>query len=143
MLVVAAKGCKKGSAANCKVTNVPVKGYSAGQLVKISNGLKVKVLTIHGKTTLIKDRAGKDTPNRLIDTTHGVYRLQELQHQRPQDPERSLKDRQSVVRINAAGRKIPLAMNGAWNVNSRYDTDGQMLLKMILGLVRLNALEQE
>ena len=45
MLVVAAKGCKKGSAANCKVTNVPVKGYSAGQLVKISNGLRVRKST--------------------------------------------------------------------------------------------------
>merc|ERR1719201_176605 len=39
------KGCRKGSAGNCKVTNVPVKGYSAGQLVKISNGLRVRKST--------------------------------------------------------------------------------------------------
>merc|ERR1719199_2138533 len=37
--------CGSGSPSNCKVTNIPVKGYSAGQLVKISNGLKVRKST--------------------------------------------------------------------------------------------------
>ena len=45
VLIVAAKGCRKGSAGNCKVTNLPVKGYSAGQLVKISNGRRVRKST--------------------------------------------------------------------------------------------------
>ena len=39
------KGCRKGSPSNCKVTNIPVKGYSAGQLVKISNGRRVRKST--------------------------------------------------------------------------------------------------
>merc|ERR1719331_3402844 len=39
------KGCASGSSSNCKVTNVVVKGYSAGQLVRISNGRRVRKST--------------------------------------------------------------------------------------------------
>ena len=42
MLVVETKGCKKTSAFSCNVSNLPVKGYSADQLIKISNVLTVR-----------------------------------------------------------------------------------------------------
>merc|ERR1712019_43772 len=37
--------CKKGSPSNCKVNAVPVPGYSAGKIVRVSNGRRIKKST--------------------------------------------------------------------------------------------------
>ena len=37
--------CLKGSPKKCKATNIPVKGYSAGQLIRIVNGFRIQKIT--------------------------------------------------------------------------------------------------
>merc|ERR1719353_595346 len=37
--------CKSGSPGNCKLTNIPVSGYSAGRLVRVHNGRRIRKST--------------------------------------------------------------------------------------------------
>ena len=85
--------CAAGSPSSCKVTNVPVSGYSAGDLIRVSNGLKVsksteknscpsewKIWSPRNKNdwTLVYNALGKKTsnypakPHLIVDVTRSA-----------------------------------------------------------------------
>ena len=78
MCIHTAVSCAAGSPSSCKVTNVPVSGYSAGDLIRVTNGLKVsksteknscpsgwKIWSPRNKNdwTLVYNALGQDTAN--------------------------------------------------------------------------------
>ena len=85
--------CAAGSPSKCEVTNVPVSGYSAGDLIRITNGLKVsksteknscpsgwKIWSPRNKNdwTLVYNALGKNianyprAPHLLVDVTRNA-----------------------------------------------------------------------
>ena len=85
-----AVSCAEGSPSDCKVTDVPVSGYSAGTVVRVTKGLKVsksteknscpsdwKIWSPHNKNdwTLVYEALGKDianypsAPQLIVDVT--------------------------------------------------------------------------
>ena len=88
-----AVSCLAGSPSNCKVTNVPVSGYSAGKVIRVTNGLKVsksteknscpsgwKIWSPRNKNdwTLVYNALGKNianypkAPHLLVDVTRSA-----------------------------------------------------------------------